>query len=84
MKTRQEILNKLKSLIEEQTLGAFLAANIGDGELMRDDLGLDSLDYATVFLECEKWLGIKVKESGINWATIQTVEQIATLLEGAQ
>ena len=80
MKTYNEILEQLKILIEEQTLGNFTADKINDGHKMREDLGLDSLDYASVFLGAEQCLGIKVKESGINWADIQTVSQLAALL----
>lgn len=84
MKTQKEILNQLKILIEEQTLGGYTEDQIADDAKMRDDLGLDSLDYATVFLSCEKWLNIKVKESGIDWSKIQTLNLLAQLLESQQ
>lgn len=83
-KSYEEILNKLRELVEEQTLGGRPVSTIGEDELMREDLTLDSLDYAAVFLGCEQWLGIKVKEQGVNWAEVRTIGQLAKLLDGAQ
>jgi acyl carrier protein len=44
------------------------------------DLGLDSMDYATVMLMTERWSGIKIREDGVDWSKIQTVDQLADLV----
>jgi len=50
---------------------------VSAGQRLLDDLGLDSLDYATVLLSCEQWLGIAIDEDGIDWRTVATVEELA-------
>ena len=37
------------------------------------------MDYATIMLATEQKLGIKIREDGVRWAEIQTVEQLADL-----
>ena len=83
-KTYDEILQQLKLLVEEQTLGNITTEIISDESRMREELTLDSLDYASIFLGGEKWLNIKVREEGINWAQVQTIGQLAKLFENAQ
>lgn len=80
MKSKDQVLIRLKESIEEITLGAKQASNISDRDSIISDIGLDSLDYASILLDMEQWLGIHVKEDGVNWRAIQTVEQLATFL----
>jgi acyl carrier protein len=48
------------------------------------DLGLDSLEYATVLLSCERWLGTRIQEQGIDWSALSTVGNLAAFLERQQ
>lgn len=84
MKSRDEITTYLTSQIEEIKLGTVAADQIAGDQRLIQDLGLDSLDYATCLLACEKWLGIKVREDGVDWGAIQTVDQLAQFLEQQQ
>jgi acyl carrier protein len=84
MKTRAELVSKIQETIEEVSLGNVPLQRIQPQSRLIGDLGLDSLDYATVMLSVEKWSGIKIKEDAVNWATVQTVEQLAALFEAQQ
>lgn len=79
----EDYCSKIKSLIEEVSLGVHKAEDVQDTTRLIADLGMDSLDYATVFLSCEQWAQIKVQEDGVVWADIQTVAQLAALFYGA-
>lgn len=74
------ILAKLKLIIEDVSLGNITAGTIIDDNKIIDDLGLDSLDFASVLLSCEQWLGIKVQERDVDWRNIQTVNELAQFL----
>jgi acyl carrier protein len=80
MKTKESIARYIAEQIEEVSLGAKAAAAITPDDRIIDDLGLDSLDYATVLLSCEKWLEIKVSEDDVDWRAIDTVEKLAGFL----
>ena len=83
-RTQAEIERYLAGLIEEITLGRHPAATIRPGDRLIAELGLDSLDYATVLLGCERWLGIRVAEEGVDWRSIQSIEQLARFLARQQ
>ena len=84
MRSVDEIVQKLGGLIEETTLGRVAAATITPEKALIEDLGLDSLDYATTMLGCEEWLGAKVNEGAVDWRKIRSVGELAQLLHGAQ
>ncbi len=84
MRTRSEIEAQICIEVEEATLGARSAAKIRSTDSLLNDLGLDSLDYATVLLSCERWLGVRVREDGVDWGSIATVGQLAEFLERQQ
>ncbi len=84
MKQVGDIKQHLVAQIEEIKLGVIPADQITGDQRLIQDLGLDSLDYATSLLACEKWLGIKVREEGVDWSRIQTVDQLAQFLETQQ
>lgn len=84
MRKKSEIIQKIQETIEEVSLGNIAAQKIGPQSRLILDLGLDSLDYATVMLTVERWSGIKIKEDTVNWAAVQTVDQLATLFEEYQ
>lgn len=79
MKRKAEVLEHLKQVIHEVSLGAVAVEQITGESRIIGDLGLDSMDYATVMLSTEQWAGVKIREDGLNWSRIQTVEQLADL-----
>jgi acyl carrier protein len=84
MKQKIEIVLKIQETIEELSLGNVPAKQISPENRLIADLGLDSLDFATVMLTVEKWSGIKIKEDLVNWSAVQTVDQLAALFEEHQ
>ena len=80
MKSKIEILEKLKESIHEVSLGMVALESIRPESRIIGDLGLDSMDYATVMLTVERWSGIKIKEDGVDWSKVQTVDQLADLI----
>jgi acyl carrier protein len=80
MRSKDEIIAFMAETIEEVTLGQVRAFKINPHHHLIDDLGLDSLDYATVLLSTEKWLGIKVSEKDVTWNEIGTVGLLADFL----
>ena len=84
MKTFNEIFTHIAETIESISLSSIKAADIDPNDRILVDLGLDSLDYATVLLDCEKWLGITIQEAGVNWGEVSTVANLATFLENEQ
>jgi acyl carrier protein len=83
-KTLEEIRVKIAYLIEEVTFGEITPESISQDKSLIKDLGLDSLDYASVMLGCEKWVGIRVNEKAVDWREVQTVEQLAVLMYESQ
>lgn len=83
MKTINEITNHLKILIEEILLGAVTKDDIeSDTALM--DLGIDSLDFASIMLSGEAFVGGKINENIIDWRKVSTVHQLAEVLYNCQ
>lgn len=79
MKTREDIIEHIKIQIEESSLGAVAAESVTADSRIIADLGLDSMDYATIMLATEQKFEIKIREDGVRWAEIQTVGQLADL-----
>lgn len=75
-----EVLDHIRGTIEDVSLGQVAAERIHPTDRILGDLGLDSLDYATVLLETEDWLGVRVQEDEVDWETLATVEQLAAFL----
>ena len=84
LKTVKDIELKLAELVEESTLGSVPSVKATPDRKIIDELGLDSLDYASVMLSCERWLGSKVDERSVNWREIQTLGQLAEVLFRSQ
>lgn len=83
MKPLNDIINHLKLVIEDVSLGAIDSKSIsGDSVLL--DLGIDSLDFASIMLSGETFVGGKVNENNIDWRNVQTVLQLAEVLYGCQ
>ncbi len=83
-KTLEQVVDFMRSEIESISLGAKPAAEVGETDEIMADLGLDSLDYATVMLRCETWLGIKVNEAAADWSSLRTVAQLAAFMHSHQ
>lgn len=84
MKTVEEIERHIAELVGEISLGTRRPDDIRGEDRLIGNLGLDSLDYASVLLGCERWLGIKVREDGVNWGKISTVATLAAFLASQQ
>lgn len=83
MKPLSDIINHLKLVIEDVSLGKVNRNDInGDSVLL--DLGIDSLDFASVMLSGENFIGGKVDENGIDWRNVRTVLQLSELLYKSQ
>lgn len=80
MRSKEDIKAYLKTTIEDVTLGQKAAAGILDSQSLLSDLGLDSLDYASTLLEAEHWLGIRVREDGVDWGALRTVGDLGDFL----
>ncbi len=83
-RSKEDIVDKIRAIIEEISLGNVKAEAVRPNSEIIRDLGLDSLDYASAMLACEHWLGLKLREDGINWREITTVDQLAELFFEAQ
>ena len=83
-KTVEQIADFMRAEIESISLGATPAAGIKETDEIMADLGLDSLDYATVMLTCEKWLGVQVNEAAADWRNMRTVAELAAFLHAHQ
>lgn len=53
----------------------------GPDTALLDDVGLDSLDYATVVVRTEDELGVKLREEDIDWPSVRTIGQLADVFE---
>jgi acyl carrier protein len=84
MRTREEIAGRIRQVVEEVTLGATKALTIEGSASLLGDLRLDSLDYATVLLSCEEWLGVRIPEDRVDWRLIGTVDGLASFLYAQQ
>lgn len=83
MKPLSDIVSHLKLVIEDVSLGKVNRNDInGDSVLL--DLGIDSLDFASIMLAGETFVSSKVDENGIDWRNIRTVTQLAELLYRCQ
>ena len=81
-RSKPEILWYLFAEIEAIRPGAWGSAERNPDQRIIQDLGLDSLDYATLMLGCETWSGTRVSDRAIEWARVQTVGQLADLFVG--
>jgi acyl carrier protein len=83
MKSLSDIINYLRLVIEDVSLGKINRNEIsGDSVIL--DLGIDSLDFASIMLAGETFVSSKVNEDGIDWRNVRTVSQLAELLYKSQ
>lgn len=74
----------LKREIQAISLDQTPAATIADDARLMADLGLDSLDYASLMLSGEEVLGVEVDEDNVDWRAVATVRDLAVLLRNAR
>lgn len=72
---RGELLRRLAAASER----GVEADGISDGDSLRDDLGLDSLDAILLVLELEEWLEVDVEDEEL--AALDTVGSLIELIE---
>ncbi len=53
----------------------------GPDTSLLDEVGLDSLDYATVVVRTEDELGVKLREEDIDWPTVRTIGELAAIFD---
>jgi acyl carrier protein len=51
-----------------------------DSDILQD-VGLDSLDYASVVVTVEERLGLKLREEEIDWSRVKTIRDLAGVFE---
>jgi acyl carrier protein len=83
MKQLNDIIDYLKIIIEDVSLGKINRHTIQNDSIILD-LGIDSLDFASIMLSGETFINNKVNENNIDWKNIQTVYQLAHVLYECQ
>ena len=84
MWTVEEIEARIAELVAEISLGRLAPEEVRPEHTLLGELGLDSMDYATVMLDCEEWLDGKVDEAKVDWRQVTTVHLLAELLHRSQ
>jgi len=79
MKSVNNVIAFIKETAEEISLGRLKRTEIGDEASILAELSLDSLDYATIVVSCEQFSGVKVMDREIDWGSVHTVRQLASL-----
>jgi acyl carrier protein len=79
---KQQILEFLIAEAHKIRTAQLANVEVTASSRIMDDLGFDSLDYATLMLSCESWSGVRLSEKHIDWSQIQTVDALATLFAG--
>ena len=76
--TREEINQKVRDfLIEDLEIDE---DKIADDALLKDDMGIDSLDFVDIVVIVEKNFGFKIKPEEM--ANIKTLSQFCDYIEG--
>ena len=76
--TRQEIEQKVRDfLIEDLEIDE---GKIADDALLKDDMGIDSLDFVDIVVIVEKNFGFKIKPEEM--ANVKTLRQFCDYIEG--
>ena len=83
-KSAREIQDFLVKSIAEVAPDKRVGGSITAASDILSELGLDSIEYATVLLSCERWLGTRIREQGVDWSSLSTVGGLAAFLEEQQ
>lgn len=84
MKSENEIITFVIQEVNKATLGEITISEAQTELGLIDDLGLDSLDYASVMISTEEWLGIHVPEGDIDWAKLRSANALSNFLYNLQ
>ena len=76
---KQRILEYLITEARQIRPDQLANVEVSSASRIMDDLGFDSLDYATLMLSCESWSGVRLSERQIDWSQIQTIDALAAL-----
>lgn len=79
MKKREDILEFILHEIHEVSLGQLPPDQISPEANLLDELGLDSLDYATIVLSTERWTGVRVMDRVDDWSTVRSPADLVRL-----
>ncbi len=77
MITRQEIEERVKKLFIEEL--EFDAENISPDALLKEDIGVDSLDYVDIVVLVEREFGFRIKAEDMT--SIKTFSQFCDYVE---
>jgi acyl carrier protein len=69
-------LSAISAAVQELVPGDY-----GPDTTLLEDVGLDSLDYATVVVRVEDELGVKLREEDIDWASVRTIGELAATFQ---
>ena len=85
MKSLSEIQSFMSLELLEITFGQVdLLANALWDKALISELGLDSLDYASLMVSVEEWLSVKVPEGNVDWSSLKSARQLAEFLHDLQ
>lgn len=84
MKSDLDIVAFIFDEIKRCTLGEINPTPSDLNRELINDLGLDSLDFASVMLATEEWLNVSVPEGDVDWAKIRTAKELATMFVALQ
>jgi acyl carrier protein len=79
-----KLVQALATFVEEISLGVISSSIVRKDSQIIDDLNFDSLDYASLMLMGEQFLGTRITESNVIWSQIKTIEDLANLLVNSQ
>lgn len=82
MVDRLKLRSHLKSEIEEITFGQVVITEENENLALISELGLDSLDFASVMLSGETFSGVSLSEGSIDWSTVRTLDDLVELFLG--
>lgn len=79
-----KLVEALAKFVEEISLGVISSSSVRKDSQIIDELNFDSLDYASLMLMGEQFLGTRITESNVIWSQIKTIEDLANLLIDSQ
>jgi acyl carrier protein len=84
MRTQNQIFDIVKKSVEDVSLGVISKDKVEWSSRLIEDLGLDSLDYASVMISVEKETDVSIEEDKVVWSEVQTAGQLADLFFRSQ
>lgn len=80
--TREEIFDKVETLILKTMKSSLKASEITEDFLLASDIGMDSIDYIELTIDIDKFFGINTNSNEIEkiWNRGATVKDIVDLI----